>query len=401
MTTNNTPITKTVNKSVLKTIETICHEEFPQSSTNLYLNHAAVAPWPKRTQLAVQQFAEENVTVGASNYPKWMVVERKLRAQLAEIINAPSAHDIALLKNTSEGLSIIAYGLDWKQGDNLVISNHEFPSNRIVWESLRDKGVEVRVANLDVDFNKTLPEQAIIEKIDGRTRLVSISSVQYASGLSLDLKIIGQHCKEHEVIFCVDAIQSIGALEFDCQAIHADAVIADGHKWMLGPEGLALFYCSPTLREKLTLNQFGWHMIEHQGDYIRQDWEIAKSSRRFECGSPNMLGIHALSASLSLLLEVGMDSVESRLRKNVQTLLNGLKCINNLTFHSPIQTDFRAGIVTFSISGIDNATLLKGLFEKEVICASRGGGIRFSPHFYTPEDKLLKAIDIVYELANN
>lgn len=385
----------------MATTSTDLLHEFPQEESNIYLNHAAVSPWPKRTQVALQMFAEENVSVGASYYSKWLIKENELRSQLAKIINAPSEDDIALLKSTSEGLSVIAYGIDWRVGDNLVISNHEFPSNRIVWESLRGKGVEVRVANLNEELNGITPEQAIIEKTDQHTRLVSISSVQYASGLMLNLKEIGMHCKANKIIFCVDAIQSIGALQFDCQAMCADAVIADGHKWMLGPEGLALFYCSPFLREQLTLNQYGWHMVEHQGDFDRQEWEMAKSSRRFECGSPNMLGIYALSASLSLLLEIGMDRIEQQLRQNMQLLIDALKCVNHLDFLSPIQTDFRAGIVTFTLPGHDIQSLFQNLRANNVICAYRGGGIRFSPHFYTPEAKILKAVDILHELTTS
>ncbi|MBV1883083.1 MAG: aminotransferase class V-fold PLP-dependent enzyme [Pseudomonadales bacterium] len=375
--------------------------EFPQERNNIYLNHAAVSPWPQRTQKALQDFIAENVALGASRYPNWLRTESTLRAQLAEMINAPSPKDIALLKNTSEGLSVIAYGLDWQAGDNIVITNHEFPSNRIVWESLKSKGVDVRVANLDVDRSKQSPENSIIDSTDDRTRLVSISSVQYASGIALDLQAIGTHCKTHNIFFCVDAIQSIGALQFDCKAIYADAVIADGHKWMLGPEGLALFYCSPKLRDQLTLNQYGWHMIENQGDYDKQEWEVAKSSRRFECGSPNMLGIYALSASLSLLLEFGMVNVENQLRQNMQLLIDGLKTINNLDFLSPIQTDYRAGIVTVTIPGCDSLSLYNRLKKNNVICAHRGGGIRFSPHFYTPKEKILSAVDTLHELVTS
>ena len=277
-----------------------------------YLNHAAVAPWPIRSKLAVQQFAEENAQQGSLRYLEWLKIEADLRAKLAQLINAPSKDDIALLKNTSEALSIVAYGLDWQQGDNVVISNQEFPSNRIVWESLQAKGVEVRQVDL---ANGDSPEAALIAATDNKTHLLSISSVQYASGLRMNLEVLGEHCRTNNILFCVDAIQSIGAVEFDVQSIQADFVMADGHKWMLGPEGLALFYCRPELYERLSLKQFGWHMIEHIGDFDRLDWQPASSARRFECGSPNMLSIHALHASVSLLLEVGMPSVEAEVLK--------------------------------------------------------------------------------------
>src|SRR5699024_3894329 len=155
-------------------------------------------------------------------------------------------------KNTSEGLSVIAQGLDWRAGDQVVISDQEFPSNRIPWQALAERGVEV----VEVDVDGSDAEQRVIDAIGERTRLVSLSSVQYGSGIRLDLAPIGRACRERGVLFCVDAIQSIGAVDFDAVACHADFVVADGHKWMLGPEGLALFYCRPAVRDRITLRQF-------------------------------------------------------------------------------------------------------------------------------------------------
>ena len=277
-------------------------DQFPQQEELIYLNHAAVGPWPRVATESVKQFAEENCLIGAAEYPKWLKVERRLRKALAELIGVPSLFDIALLKNTSEALSVVAYGLEWQTGDNIVTSNQEFPSNRIVWESLAQYGVELREADLTTGPS---PEDALLSQIDKQTRLVTISSIQYASGLQMDLERIGTYCRENNILFCVDAIQSIGAVQFDAQAVKADFVMADGHKWMLGPEGLAVFYCRPDLREQLRLYQYGWHMVDPLGDYTSKEWQVTPSARRFECGSPNMLGIHALEASINLLLEIG------------------------------------------------------------------------------------------------
>ncbi|QKQ26912.1 aminotransferase class V-fold PLP-dependent enzyme [Candidatus Reidiella endopervernicosa] len=155
------------------------HPEFPLEEGLCYLNHAAVAPWPLRTAEAVRRFTEENLHLGSKHYPQWMAVEGLLREQLQRLINAPTADDIALLKNTSEGLSLIAYGLDWLQGENIVIAEQEFPSNRIVWESLASQGVETRM----VDISGDDPEQALIDQMNDQTRLLSVSTVQYGSGL--------------------------------------------------------------------------------------------------------------------------------------------------------------------------------------------------------------------------
>jgi cysteine desulfurase / selenocysteine lyase len=362
----------------------------------VYLNHAASAPWPRRTAEAVQRFAEENMRQGSKNYLQWKKKEEQLREQLHILLNAP-VEDIALLKNTSEALSVVAYGLTWQAGDNIIITDQEFPSNRIVWESLKNQGVIVHYAPIGKASD---PEAALLDLVNSRTRLISVSSVQYASGLRLDLAKIGAFCHSNQVLFCIDAIQSLGALQFDAHAIHADFVMADAHKWLLGPEGIAVFYCHSKQREQLQLNEFGWHMIEAPNDFQATTWQVANSARRFECGSPNMLGIHALSASLSLFAEVGMANIEAQILDNTRYLLDGLSGLKNIDILSPQEPHRYAGIVTFRHQKIDSTTLRHHLSDKGIICVERGGGIRFSPHFYTPREHLKWAVEQVAQYCD-
>lgn len=369
-------------------------DEFPLDPGLIYLNHAAVSPWPRRTAEAVQRFAEENTRQGARDYPRWMETEAHLREQCRALLNAASADDIALLKNTSEALSVVAHGLPWEAGDNVVITDQEFPSNRIVWESLRDQGVAVRRADLT---HGSSPEQALAACIDARTRLLSVSSVQYASGLRLDLEWLGARCREQDVLFCVDAIQSLGALPLDVRVCGADFLMADGHKWLLGPEGCAIFYVGPQVRETLRLRQYGWHMVEDPLDFSRAEWRAASSARRFECGSPNMLGIHALSASLALLAEVGADEVAARVLAHSAYLIEGLSRLPDVEILTPRQPHRHAGIVTFRPTRSDPADLHRALTARNVICAQRGGGVRLSPHFYTPRTQLEATVEWVEE----
>lgn len=352
----------------------------------IHVNHAAVAPWPIATVDAVKSFAEENMKIGSKHYLQWVAHETELRKMLATLINAPSADDIALLKNTSEGLSVIAYGLEWQTGDNIVIAEEEFPSNRIVWESLKPLGVEIRYARVTSEED---PEQALINQMDENTRLLSVSAVQYATGLRMDLFKLGQACKQRNILYCVDAIQHIGALQLDVQEIQADFVVADGHKWMLGPEGLALFYCKHEHISTLKLNQFGWHMVENVGDFDDiENWQPASTARRFECGSPNTLAVHALHASIKLLLEVGMETVETLVLDNVEHLIQQFSQHEDIIIHSPTDRKRHAGIFTFSKKTVNNDDLYNELVKKGAICAPRGGGIRLSPHFYTPKQQL-------------
>jgi selenocysteine lyase/cysteine desulfurase len=368
--------------------------EFKLRGDIIYLNHAGVSPWPLRTAKAVQKFAEENMTEGSLHYPRWLEVEAELRGRARELLHAPSIDDIALLKNTSEGLSIVAYGIDWKRGENIVSSNQEFPSNRIVWESLSQKGVEFREADIGSSLST---EDALFSLVDKNTRMITISSVQFSTGLRMDLKVIGEFCKKRNILFCVDAIQSLGALQFDVHEIHADFVVADGHKWMLGPEGLALFYSRPDAREQLGLTQYGWHMVEDAGNFDRRDWSIAKSARRFECGSPNMLGIFGLNASLSLLLEAGMEHVEKEVLSRSEYLFEEIVLLPELEVVTSTTAGRYAGIVTFRKKDADPSLLYSHLMRNNVVCALRSGGIRFSPHFYTPYDQLDQALELVME----
>jgi len=372
------------------------HPEFPLTDELIYLNHAAVAPWPKRTGEAVIKFAQQNTRYGSHFYPDWLNKETELRSQLQALLNAPSADDIALVKNTSEALSFVAYGLTWQPGDNIVSSNEEFPSNRLPWESLADQGVEFRQADL---HSTDTPEDALFALVDDNTRLLTISSIQFASGLRMDLEKIGEFCKRRGILFCIDAIQSLGAMQFDVQAYQADFVMADGHKWMFGPEGLGVFYTTPEARDKLKLTQYGWHMMKDIHNYENQPWEIHPTAHRFECGSPNMLGIHAFSASLSLLLETGMTAVEAQVLEKSGYLRDAIDQNEQLVLLSAKQSRLKSGIVIFKHRTVANEVLYKHLQENGVVCALRGGGIRFSPHFYNTFEEIGQALELISRVA--
>ena len=374
--------------------QSLIEREFPQDEELIYLNHAAVSPWPNRTSEAIRHFADENRFTGAENYKKWSAKEITLREQLRSMINAPSVNDIALLKNTSEALSVVACGIAWKDGDNVVITDEEFPSNRFPWEAQREHGVSLNQVPVQLDE----PEDALISACDKHTRVMSISSVQYGSGLKLNLDKLGSHCRKNNILFCVDAIQSIGCHQFDVQSMQADFVMADAHKWMLGPEGIALFYCRAEVQDQLKLHQFGWHMVQHAGDYDKKDWQEANNARRFECGSPNMLGTYALSASLSLFEEIGIENIETEIIEKTLHIISQLNDIKGIKLITNQNQDQLAGIVTFNIENADHKVVHAKLMKNRVICAHRFGGIRFSPHFYTPNSKLDKAIKFLTSL---
>ena len=372
-------------------LDDLIRREFPVIDSLIHLNHAAVGPWPTRTSNAVVQFAQENNRIGSTRFGQWLKNEQDVRDLSASLVGAGSADDIALVKNTSEGLSMVAHGMNWQPGDNVVISDQEFPSNHIVWESLSSKGVEVRMAALPCS---DAVEDNLLNACDERTRVLSISSVEYASGMRVDLGKLGAACRQKGIAFCVDAIQGLGVYPHNVVKDNIDFLVADGHKWLLGPEGLAIFYCSPEWRDRLELHEFGWRMVEHMYEFSRPDWEPARSARRFECGSQNMVGIAALKESLTLLLEVGIDEIWNRVRKRTELLFGLIESCADLELITCPDEGRYAGITVFKHRHITDEQLYDRLVEQNVLCAMRGGGIRFSPHFYIPVKQIEQAVKI-------
>ena len=367
-------------------------QEFSLDPKLIHLNHAGVAPWPKCTSDAVNQFANENSHYSTKHISKWVKVEHQLRNLCQQLINAESSNDIALINSTSEGLSIVAYGIHWELNDNIVFAQQEFPSNRIVWQSLNARyGVEARCIDL---YDGPTPEDALFKHVDQNTRLIAVSAVHYATGLRMNLEKICDYCQTNKIMLCVDAIQMLGVIPFDLNKTPADFVIADGHKWLLSPEGIGMFYCNPEIRDKLKLNQFGWHMLENANDFESLEWEPARNSRRFECGSLNNIGIHALHASLELIFKVGINNIYENISRKISYLFEKFK-VNSIQILSNMDSERRSGIITVQRLDADNRLLFNSLIKANVLCAYRNSGIRFSPHFYTKLDDLDKSIDLI------
>ena len=371
-------------------IDKLLAEEFPVRKNLIYLNHAAVAPLPLRSGEAVKAFVDEYVHFGTKNYQHWSQHADQLHADLAQFINA-SADEIALLKNTSEGISIVAMGFPWQPGDTVLSSDEEFPSNRIPWQALADRGVQFKEVTLR-QAGKS-PEQALIDEMDDSTRLLAISAVQYASGLRLDLEILGKACRERDIGFCVDAIQMLGVAPVDVEKANIDFMMADSHKWLLGPEGIALFYCRKKWQRMIKLFQYGWHMVENYGDFDDKDWQPAASARRFESGTPNILGIQAFAASLSLINDIGIETIEDRVLHHTNLMHEYIAKSNNLEAIYSDSASKMSGIVTFRHNNCDLSALFLHLRKQNIMCAERGGGIRFSPHIYNTDEEIISALE--------
>ena len=380
----------------MSSLSDLIRNEFPLQNSLLYFNHAAVAPWPQRAVQAVCHFAQESGAQGAKDYPRWMQVEQRLRTQIKTLIQAPKIDDISLVKNTSEALSIIAYGMDWRVGDKVVFLAQEFPSNRIVWESLRSLGViPVKV----VVAAGQSPENALIAACDHNTRLISLRTVQYASGYRMDVARIAQFAHTHNIHWGLDAIQSLGALPMDVQALDVDFVAADGHKWMLGPEGLAVLYVREAFRQQIKPRQFGWHMVQQSGQFDQQDWTAATDGKKYEPGSPNSVSVHGLEASLSLINELEMEFVTSRILANTQHMIDEVQRTENLELVSSEDPRNRSGICCFRPRSHSISNLFSHLTPQQLVCALRGNAIRFSPHFYNDSSQIAAAFSLVRDFC--
>ncbi len=363
-------------------------QEFPVVHHCTYLNHSAVGTLPMRAREAVRAYVEDYSEHAASNYRDWEAAIETARSRSARLINA-TPEQIAFVKNTTEGLCFAANGIDWRSGDNVVLNDLEFPSNVYPWLNLARHGVETRMTE-SVDGRLTV--DSIAERIDARTRAVSISHVEFGNGFRNDLAAIGALCREKDICFVVDAIQSLGQTPVDVEEMSIDLLTADGHKWLLSPEGIGIFYCAPHLTDRLRLYEVGWNSVADAGNYDAYDPTPAPTARRFECGSHNTLGIYALGASLDLLLEVGIEAVRERLRLLTDRLVDGLRDAGYRVL-SPRGESEWSGIVTFDSPVHETEALHRTLRSHQIIGARRGGGIRISPHFYNTEEEVLRVVD--------
>lgn len=375
-------------------VASIRDNEFPVTRKYIYLNHAGVSPVPAGAAAAVVDLVTLFRDEGAFHLRKWLEIAEEVRGRFARLVGA-SQDEVAFVKNTSEGISIVAAGFPWKEGDNLVTANVEFPANVYPWLRLRSRGVEVRMVPAR---SGRIPKEELFAACDGKTRLMALSSVEFANGFRNDLPAIGEFCQRHGIFFCVDGIQSLGVIPIDVKSYGIDALSADGHKWLLAPEGIGGFYLSRDVLEMIEPVMLGWHSVRNRFDFERYDFTLSPDARRFEPGSFNTIGLAALNASLRLLLSVGIDRIWERVRRLTDAAIDAASRAGYEVL-SPGNPEERSGIVTFRVPGVDGPALWKALLARGVVCASRAGGIRISPHFYNTPEEIDRFFEILAEEA--
>jgi len=378
----------------MTTIRNRLREQMPVTRRWAYFDHAAVAPIPKSAADAIARWSEAALCEGDTKWLDWSARMETIRKRAASLINADEA-EIALVPNTTAGVNIVAEGMPWRSGDNVVIAANEFPTNQYPWINQQRHGVEVRrvePAGGAIDPNR------VAAACDQRTRIVSLSWVGYSTGYRLDPREMAQVAHDAGALFFLDAIQGLGVFPLDVQATDVDFVAADGHKWMLGPEGAGLFYLKREHLELLEPTGLGWHSVVGHSDYSHIELRLRPTAARFEGGSQNMVGFHGFGASLDLLAACGLTSDRSPLADCVlQIAAHTVERLEKIGAqpHSPRDDAHRSGIISFEIPGKDPGSVRKHCLKSGVALAHRDGKLRASPHAYNNEEDVERLIAAV------
>jgi cysteine desulfurase / selenocysteine lyase len=362
--------------------------EFPVRRNFLYFNHAAVAPLPTRVADAMTAHVENVRDRGGADWRTWFGMIEKTREKAARLIHA-SAAEIAFLPNTSWGLNLVALGFPWKEGDNVVTDDMEFPSNAYPWRGLAARGVTRRAAK---NRRGRVTAEDIAALVDERTRVVAVSWVAFHNGWVFPLAAIGKLCRERGILLVVDAIQGLGALPLDAAAANVDVLCADGHKWLYGAEGCAVFYVSEAARERVPARATGWWNLKTEGEYLEYKAAPYTGARRYEPGTLPAANVAALGAALDLLADMGPDTVRARILENVETFRKGL-AERGWKIVSP--EPLASGIVAALPPSGDARTWAKALEQRGVIIAPREGAVRFSPHAGNDIGEVARALAVI------
>lgn len=354
-------------------------DEFPVTQRFVYLNHASVAPLSRRAANAMKQLTDDALLYGSFHYDRWLDAYQGLRVAAGRLISAEPS-EIAIVKNTSEGIATIAMGLDWRPGDRIVGFQEEFPANLLPWKRLEAHGVSVTWLSIHDPLDR-------IDEACRGARLLAVSYVNFLSGHRMDLHALGEICRCHNTFFFVDAIQGMGAFPIDVNADHIDALAADGHKWMLGPEGCGILYVRRDRLDQIEPAEFGWTNVANFNLYGSDITALRPNAARYEPGTLNTVGCFGLRAALELILEAGVDRIGPQVVSLADQIASGVaaKGYELLGSRTPANA---AGIVAFRKSGLDCRLIVSRLKDAGIQVAPRQGWVRASPHFYLGPDDI-------------
>ncbi len=364
-------------------------EQFPVTENYIYFNHAAVSPLPRRTADAMRAQIVDVEQNGVHGFPRWMADYEGLRTAAAKMIHC-SPREIAITKNTSEGLSAVANGLDWNPGDVVVCLEEDFPANVMPWQELQARrGVRLRGLNM---VRGALDLDQIDAACEG-ARLLALSYVHFLSGFRLDLNAVGEICRRRNCIFVVDAVQGMGPFPIDVKQAGIHALSASGHKWLLGPEGCAVFYIDSEVMPQVEPVEFGWTNTRGFEEY-RRDGPLRADAGRYECGTLNSVGCAGMRASIELLNEIGSDHASAQINSLVERFLVGAEQKGYASAAMRTQAG-GSGVVSMQKDGVDSAATVRMLLENRISTAPRFGWIRVAPHVYNTADEIDRLVELL------
>ena len=363
-------------------------EQMPISRKWAYFDHAAVAPITEPAAAAMRLQVEQALEEGDTAWPAWARGLRETREAAAELIHA-EPDEIALVPNTTAGINLVAEGLDWRAGDNVVTLADEYPSNLYPWMHLADRGVETRMVPTD---NGRVDYDELADHCDDRTRLITVSWVAFSNGCRRDLKTIGEIAARREALLFVDAIQGLGAFPLDVRETPVDFLAADGHKWMLGPEGAGMAYIRKDRLPLLRAVGVGAHSVVHDQDYTHIELRLKETADRYEGGSSNVPGMLGFGASVRLLQRLGVANIAAAILELTDYLCERLAALG-LRVISPRSGEERSGIVSFELPGADVLAVRRHCLRQGVALACRAGRIRISPHGYNNHEDVERLIE--------
>lgn len=372
----------------------LSRSDFAVTSHYTYLNHAAVGVLPRQTRGAIDAFVRGQAEGGVMGVFQTEARMPEFRKTVGAFIGA-TGDEIAILRNTGEAATILAQGIDWKPGDEVILPNNEFPSNAIPWLALRDRGVNVK--RIDATTERLTPD-VLRKHITKRTRVVTVSWVGYADGYRYDLESLAQITHEAGALLCVDVIQALGAFPFDVRALNIDAAYGGGQKWLMGLQGVGFLYLKSELLDRIALALPGWRSMHDMWDFLAYDQPPIENASRFEAATPNFVGALSLATSIDLLHQASPTKIATHVLDLTDRLCDGLSRIG-----AELLTErgdgISSGIVTFRMPGCDSIELGRALQKEGVVTTWRANGIRIAPHGYNTPEEIDRVVDLLPSCA--
>ena len=374
--------------------EPMRQREFPVVRERVFFGHAGVCPLPQRVAEAVSNYARQCTTGDQEAFVYPMILSQG-RAVAAQLLNC-QAEEVAFVGPTSLGLSFFASGLKFRKGDNIVIYFDDYPSNVYPWMALAQQGIEVRLMNTrGLGMVRTID---VIGQVDENTRLVALASCHFISGYRIDIQAIGKFLRERNILFCLDAIQTLGG--FPTTVEYVDLLAADAHKWLLGPCGAGLIYVRRSLQERLNPPIYGWHNVRCP-DYVAQEQIVFRNgAKKYEAGTHNLLGLVGLVAAMELILELGVENIAQELLRKRSLLEPAIQAKGYTILQTNSAPENASAIISIFRPGSDLTPLHQKLLDAGIITSLRADRtgqkyIRLSPHFYNTDAEFDRVLDLL------